>query len=154
MAHPLLCWDIVMEGTARRKEFAEDITALQNLMTVNCWHSMLERSVDNCIVWENKVIVVTNPALQIVWATKNIYEMNGYKPYEVIGKHPKMFQGEATTIESRAKIKSAINRQSPFECNILNYRKDGAVYNCHIEGYPGFNKQGKLINFIALENVA
>lgn len=153
MVHPLLCWDIVMEGTARRMEFAEDITALRNLMKLNCWHSMLERSVDNSIVWENKVIVVTNPALQIVWATKNMYEMNGYKPYEVIGKHPKIFQGEATTIESRARIKSAINRQSFFECNIINYRKDGAIYNCHIEGYPIFNKQGKLINYLALENV-
>jgi PAS domain S-box-containing protein len=154
MAHPLLCWDIVMEGNARRKEFAEDITALQNLMTANCWRSIPQRSVDNCIVWENKVIVVTNPALQIVWATKNMYEMNGYKPNEVIGKHPKMFQGEATTIESRAKIKSAINSQSSFECNILNYRKDGTIYNCHIEGYPIFNKQGTLINYIAFENVA
>jgi PAS domain S-box-containing protein len=154
MAHSLLCWDIVIEATTRRKEFAEDITALQSLMTANSWHSMMELSVENCIVWENKVIVVTNSALQIIWATKNMYEMNGYKPSEVIGKNPKMFQGEATSIESRAIIKSAITKLCPFECDILNYRKDGEIYNCHIEGYPIFNKQGKLINFIALENAA
>ena len=41
MAHPLLCWDIVMEGTVRRIEFAKDITALQNLMKVNSWHSLI-----------------------------------------------------------------------------------------------------------------
>jgi PAS domain S-box-containing protein len=154
MAHPLLCWDIVMEGTARRKEFAEDITTLKNLMIVNNWHSKLERSIDNYIVWENKVIIVTNPALQIIWASKNIYEMNGYRPSEVIGQHPKMFQGKATSEETRTIIKSAISKLCPFECTILNYRKDGSTYKCHIEGYPIFDKQGKLINFIAIENAA
>ncbi len=154
MTHPLLCWDIVMEGISRRKEFAKDIIALQNLMRINKWYSILDRSLDNCIVWENKVIIITNPALKIVFATKNIYELNGYKPFEVIGRHPKMFQGEATCIESRAKIKSAVERRLPFECKIINYRKDGAIYNCHIEGFPIFNKQGNLINFIALENAA
>lgn len=128
MSHPLLCWDIVMEGISRRLEFAKDITALQNLMKANHWHTLLERAVDNCIVWENKTVLVTNPALQIILATKNIFEMNGYQPNEVIGKHPKMFQGEATNIASRRKIKIAIGKQLPFDCDIINYRKDGRIH--------------------------
>ncbi|MEO6729822.1 MAG: PAS domain-containing protein [Ferruginibacter sp.] len=154
MAHPLLCWDIVMEGSARRKEFAKDITALQNCIKANGWYTLLESAVDNCIVWENKTIIVTDPALQIILATKNIYEMNGYQPHEVIGKHPKMFQGEATSIVSRKKIKTAVEKQVPFECDIVNYRKDGRIYTCHIEGYPIFNRKKQLVNFIAIENAA
>ena len=152
MAHPLLCWDIIMEGTSRRTEFNKDITALQNIMKVHNWHLIMERTIDNCIVWENKTILVTNPALQIILATKNIYQMNGYKPNEVIGKHPKMFQGEETSITSRKIIKVAIDKQLPFNCNIVNYRKDGRQYTCHIECYPIFNKKNQLVNYLALEN--
>ena len=152
MAHPLLCWDIIMEGTSRRTEFNKDITALQNIMKVHNWHLIMERTIDNCIVWENKTILVTNPALQIILATKNIYQMNGYKPNEVIGKHPKMFQGEETSITSRKIIKVAIDKQLPFNCNIVNYRKDGKQYTCHIECYPIFNKKNQLVNYLALEN--
>lgn len=154
MSHPLLCWDIVMEGISRRLEFAKDITALKNIIKANNWHLPLERNLDNCIVWENKTIIVTSPDLKIILATKNIYAMNGYRTDEVIGKHPKMFQGEATSIASRKKIKTAIEKQVPFECDIANYRKDGMIYTCHIEGYPIFNKQGQLVSFIDLENVA
>lgn len=154
MAHPLLCWDIVMEGTARRIEFAKDITTLQNLMKANRWHTVLERAVDSCIIWENKTVIVTNPALEIILATKNMYEMNGYLPDEVIGRHPKIFQGEATSAASRKQIKTAIEKKLPFDCDIINYRKDRSIYTCHIEAYPIFNKQGQLVNFIALENAA
>ena len=154
MAHPLLCWDIIMEGTSRRTEFNKDITALQNLMKVHNWHLIMERTIDNCIVWENKTILVTNPALQIILATKNIYQMNGYKPEEVIGKHPKMFQGEETSITSREIIKVAIDKQLPFDCNIINYRKDRTLYTCHIECYPIINKKGQLVNYLALENAS
>lgn len=152
MAYPLLCWDVVMEGTFRRKEFASDIIALQQLMKANNWDTILDRSLDNCIIWENKTILVTNPCLEIVLATKNIYNMNGYRADEVIGRHPKIFQGEETTMASRKHIKIAVEKQQPFSCDIINYRKDGTLYTCHIEGYPIFNKKGQLVNFIALEN--
>lgn len=154
MSHPLLCWDIVMEGISRRLEFAKDITALKNIIKANNWHLSLERNLDNCIVWENKTIIVTSPDLKIILATKNIYAMNGYRTDEVIGKHPKMFQGEATSKESRKQIKTAVEKRLPFTADIINYRKNGNLYICHIEGYPIFNKQGQLVNFIALENEA
>lgn len=51
----------------------------------------MKQSLDNCIVWENKTIIVTSTALKIILATKNIYEMNGYHPDEVIGRQPKKF---------------------------------------------------------------
>ena len=148
-----MCWDIVMEGISRRKEFSQDIKAIQQLMNQNNWQSP-ERDLDNCIVWENKTLIVTDASLNIKVATKNLYEMNGYKPSEVMGKYPKFFQGEATCLESRKIISMAIQQQIPFTCDIVNYRKDGRIYTCHIDGYPIFDKDGKLVNFVAVENAA
>ena len=86
MMHPLFCWDIVIEGISRRKEFAKDIASLKLLKERNNWHLSVERTLDNCIVGENKTIIATNPDLQIILATENMYDMNGYLPDEVIGK--------------------------------------------------------------------
>ena len=65
-----------------------------------------------------------------------------------------MFQGEKTEILERKKIRMAVELQQSFETVITNYRKDGEIYICKIEGYPVFDKVGKLVNFIALESAA
>jgi len=154
MKHPLLCWDIIQEGMSRRQTFGADIAALHSLMKRNDWHLKVEQSLDNAIVWENKTILITDPDLQIVLATKNIYRMNGYRADELIGRHPRMFQGPATLETSKKEIKTAIEMRIPFNSNIINYRKDGSTYTCHIEAYPIHNTSGRLVNFIAFENIA
>jgi PAS domain S-box-containing protein len=151
MSHPLICWDIISEGISRRKDLSADITALNKVMADNKWHPPVS-SLDAQIVWENKTVVVTDTKLQIIYASSNMFNMNGYRPEEVIGKHPSMFQGEATSESSRKKIRAAIQQCQPFECEIINYKKNGSLYNCWIEGYPVFNVAGELVNFIALEN--
>ena len=136
MAHALLCWDIVTEGVARQKEFKKDLHAIAQIMKINHWHVGLDRSVADCLSWENKTILVTNPALQMILASENIYPMNGYSQEEVVGRHPKMFRGEATTAASKFKIKTAAQHQEPFLCDIFNYRKDGRCILAILKDIP------------------
>lgn len=103
------------------------------------------------ILNKEHVVVVTDPQLNIVYATQNIFSMNGYRPAEILGKKPKMFQGEKTCPETSRNISLAIQKLEPFEATITNYRKNGSTYNCWIQGAPVFNKDGKVVNFIAFE---
>lgn len=151
MAHPLMCWDIIQEGQIRRQEFENDIRAINEIRTNNKWDFIYPRTLDNCIIWENKTIIITDPSLKIELATKNMFEMNGYKPEEVVGQTPGIFQGEATTDKEKKLIRDAVRKRHSFESIITNYRKNGTLYRCHIEGYPVFNVEGKLVNFIAFE---
>lgn len=153
MAHPLLCWDICLEGLHRRMQLAPDLKMMQQIMKEGNWHEAVV-SVDNSLIWENKVIIITDTKLNIIYATENMFAMNGYKQIEVIGKSPTMFQGDKTQMVERKQIQMAIDKQQQFESTIINYKKDGSIYKCHIEGYPIFNKKGNLVNFIALENAA
>lgn len=153
MAHPLLCWDIIEEGRFRRKEFAGDLLLLERLMKKNDWRFCYERWLDNCVIWENKTIIVTDPLLNIVLATRNMYEMNGYLPCEVLGKTPRVFQGATTEPDQKHIIRTAIGNRQPFNAVLTNYRKDGSTYRCRIEGHPVFNVRQQLVNFIALENL-
>lgn len=109
----------------------------------------------NSIVNNHKCeVIITNPQLEIVFASRDIYKMNGYYPNELIGKTPKMFQGEHTSELAKNKIKQAISQQLPFKETVLNYKKDGTTYFCDIEAFPKFDNKGVLLNYIAFEKIA
>ena len=78
MRHPLFCWDIVMEGIHRRMQLADDLKIMHKIMQEGNWHNTLI-SPDNSLVWENKVIIITDTDLEIIHATENIFAMNGYR---------------------------------------------------------------------------
>lgn len=151
--NPLLCWDIVKEGQNRRVAFAKDIHEIQKLSTTNHWVTPVSMA-ENALLWENKVILITNHKLRIVYATHNIANMNGYTLPEVVGQSPKMFQGVATSLEDQLVLLKAINSYLPFNHVITNYRKNGSLYKCNKEAYPVRNKYGKVVHYMALENVA
>lgn len=103
------------------------------------------------VLEEKHVVVITDAQLNIVHASQSIFDMNGYRPEEIIGKKPKMFQGEKTCKKTVSEIRNAIKEEIPFEATVLNYRKDGSTYNCWIKGIPLRNAKGELVNFIAFE---
>jgi len=127
---PLMCWDI----------FASYNQELNNYNAIQSKWQIQENF--NAIVYQQKRdIIVTNANQEIVFATQGIYGMNGYHPSELIGKSPKIFQGELTSAESKNKIRTAINNQLPFKDIILNYKKDGVTYLCDIEAYLNLIKK-------------
>ncbi len=126
-----------------------DVVGLKELADQGNWQG--EMAFDHEILDKDHVVVVTDADLKIVYVTENMRFMNGYTPKEVVGKSPKMFQGEATCKKTTKKVSEAIKAQSPFEVVLANYRKDGSQYNCWIKATPIFNKRGKVVNFIAFE---
>lgn len=102
----------------------------------------------------NKSVVITDKNLTILFATKEISELTGYHPSEIIGKSPRMFQGVLTSESTKDNIRKAISKKHPFKEVLLNYRRDGSTYWCEIEAYPKFDKKNKLVHFIAFERIA
>ncbi|WP_190810195.1 PAS domain-containing protein [Flagellimonas sp. S3867] len=130
-------------------ENLHDLKNLTHLAAKKNWHGAL--SIRDQILRKEHVVVVTDPNLNIVYASQNMYGMNGYRPTEVLGKKPSMFQGAETNEETRKLVSMAIKNREPFEVVLVNYRKNGAPYKCWIQGSPIFDKKGKVVNFIAFE---
>ena len=146
---PIMSWDMYAPHfTAVCKNY-QDIVALNLLAKTNQWS--YQKDFGDTLLHKHHVIVVTDPQLRIVHATKNIADMNGYSPKEIVGKTPKMFQGAETCTETTQSIRSAVQNNNPFEAVIINYRKDGSSYKCWIKGEPVFNTSGEVVNFIAYE---
>jgi PAS domain S-box-containing protein len=148
---PISSWDFHSEFTDELKHSFLDSNTLFLMDRKHKWN--------NCD-WDYKkhlqdeVIVVTDTNLKIVFASQNIIQMNGYKEAEVLGKSPKMFHGLDTDQKTSREIREAIQLEVAFEKTVLNYKKNGQIYLCHIKGFPIFNKKGSLSHFIAFEKVA
>ena len=149
---PLMCWDIFMEGYHRRLELADDIQQLTLLSKSQSWQHSLD--MEHQLVWLNRTLLVTDLGLNIVYASSNMFAMNGYTPDEVIGKKPSLFQGKETSTDTKLFIRQSIEKRVPFETNIVNYRKNGDTYMCRLEEYPLYNHKNALVNFIAFECLA
>lgn len=147
-----MCWDIFMESHYRRMQQAESLCRLQAFAQVNNWR--VDWNLQKLVIAEERVVLVTDPAQVIQFATANMTAMNGYEAEEVIGKTPKMFQGKNTDPGTRNLIREAIIKRIPFRGAIINYRKDGTPYNCLVEEYPVWNNSSQLVHFIAFEKIA
>ena len=147
---PLAAWDFYSSYFTELKKSSSDVALLKNFQLKNKWNRTwnLAHELQN-----DTVIVLTDTNLKIVFASKNITEMNGYSPNEVIGNHPKMFQGAATDHSVSKNIGEAIKNKVSFDEVVINYCKDGSIYRCEIKGFPIFDRSGKLRNFIAFERM-
>ncbi len=147
---PLSSWDFYGKNFDEICNDHQDITSLSKLANKNAWtfnNQVFKEELQD----KGHVIVVTDVSLNIVYATKNIWKMNGYRPEQIIGKKPKMFQGEKTCEKSVRLISNAIREQKSFETIVTNYKKDGSTYKCWIHGQPVLDNTGKVVNFIAFE---
>ena len=146
---PLLSWDIFMDGYWRKIGLINDKQELNGIAGKNNWQQKFD--LDTMLLRNGKVIIVTDPFLQIVFASSNMSAMNGYTAPEVLNKSPKIFQGKESDVNTITEIRRAVNEKKQFHASLINYKKNGNLYHCDIEGYPVFNKAGELVNFIAFE---
>jgi len=101
----------------------------------------------------DNVVIVTNAQGEIEWVNHSFLKLTGYTLAEVIGKKPgHILQGAKTSQETVESIRKALAKQEPFSGEILNYSKDGSPYWLLLNINPVFDDDGKLLQFIAIEN--
>lgn len=148
---PVNSWDFHNNFLNQVRNFSFDLNKLTAIAEQSKW-SVNNWDLKNSL--KEEVIIVTDAKLKIVFASHNIIEMNGYKPAEVIGNSPRMFQGQATNEATSNEIRKAIIELRSFEKTIINYKKNGDIYECLIKGYPIFDIKGDLTHYIAFEKAA
>ncbi len=150
VVNPLVSSPFHFKNLSNYLIFNDDFKSLMKLSKSEKWHNIDELPFNS----HEETILVTTPELKIMFASNNLLQMNGYRPEEVLGHSPKLFQGSGTNPETSHEIGEAIRNLQPFEKMILNYRKDGSTYKCHIKGFPLVDKKGNLKHFIAIEKAA
>ncbi len=148
-SYPISSLDIYAHHYGTLCKNLQDVKLLGDIAKSRKWQ--MDVPFRSEIMDKDYVVVVTDTKLNIVYASQNIYLMNGYRPEEIIGLQPKMFQGAETCETTKKEVSQAIKNREGFEATLINYRKDGSTYKCWIKGSPVFDRDGKVVNFIAFE---
>lgn len=150
---PLKCWDIFsiyLNVLNQRSNNQEDIQYLLGLKSIYEWDADFLTILDSYY----DALVLTDSSIQIQWVNDGFHEMTGYENSEVIGRSPKMLQGEKTSKSSRSFIREKLSGTRPFNTEVINYRKNGEEYLCQVTIHPLLNMEGNVSHFLALETKA
>ncbi|MCU0552142.1 MAG: PAS domain S-box protein [Leptolyngbya sp. Prado105] len=106
------------------------------------------------VVNGNDAVIITNADIEepkISYVNEAFIEATGYTPEEVIGKTPRILQGERTDREQLTRIREAMSEGRAIQVELMNYRKDGSEYWVDLNVVPISDARGNLTHFVALQ---
>ncbi|TWU46674.1 sensor histidine kinase [Rubripirellula reticaptiva] len=96
----------------------------------------------NNLEWPGPVIIFVNEA---------VCRMSGYGPNELIGKSPRILQGEATQSDALQRLRYELKTHGASHVELVNYRKDGTPYDVELFITALFDANGKRTNFVSIQ---
>lgn len=150
VTHPSLPLLVGMEFVQRNSPMKDELEELARFHQQNDWVFDL-RCTEPYLHEKRRAIIVTDALQCINWASRGFVRMTGYSYCEAYNRKPTFLQGPKTALSTRLKIRESLENRRVFEGSIINYRKSGNLYTCHVTIMPILNTQGQLVNFIALE---
>jgi PAS domain S-box-containing protein len=114
---------------------------------------LLERSIRN----DYDSILITDleleePGPKIVYVNDGFTRMTGYSREEVIGKTPRLLQGEKTDRKVLDKLKAKLSEGKPFFGHTVNYRKDGSEFVNQWDIHPLTDSDGNLTHWVSYQH--
>lgn len=99
-------------------------------------------------------ILITDASLEdpkIVFVNQAFTRMTGYTPDEVIGRSPKLLQGERTDRSVTRALRQALERGESFEAHTVNYRKSGEPFHIQWRTSPVLDSSGSITHYVAVQ---
>ena len=113
------------------------------------------RLLESVIVNANDAILITEaepidrPGPRIVYANEAFFKTTGYTMEEVLGKTPRILQGEKTDRAQLGKIRAALEKWQPIIVEMINYRKDGSEFWVELSIVPVADENGWYTHWIS-----
>jgi PAS domain S-box-containing protein len=91
------------------------------------------------------------PGPRIVYVNDGFTEMTGYSREEVIGKTPRILQGEKTDRHVLDRLKKRLIDGQAFFGHTVNYRKDGSEFINQWDIHPLTNSEGEITHWVSYQ---
>lgn len=128
----------------------QDVTATQG-------HTERLRLLEKVAVHADDGILITeaeplhDPGPRIVYANDAIRRLTGYRVDELIGRSPRLFQGEDTDPVERARLNEAMREFRSHQACLVNYRKDGSLFWNEFNIVPVADETGWYTHWISIQ---
>ena len=114
------------------------------------------RLLEETVVNANDGIIITTADLEsggpeIIYVNEAFTRISGYEAKEVIGKTPRILQGNDTDKAVLDQLKACLSAGKPFKGELKNYTKDGDAYWLDISIVPIKDDHGEVTHFTAIE---
>lgn len=108
------------------------------------------------IINARDAVIITDADLEnggpkIIYVNDAFTRLSGFEFNEVIGKTPKILQGQGTCRQTLENLKETLKKGKPFKGELQNYTKDGIGYWLEISITPVCDEAGKITHFAAIE---
>jgi PAS domain S-box-containing protein len=147
----LLSSDVIrLDGHSGQLRMFYDITRRKQ---AEAGQALLRQAMDNA---EETVVITTAqldaPGPHIIYTNAAFTVMTGYRPEEVVGQTPRMFQGPKTDRTVLRRMRRRLKVGGTFQGETFNYRKDGTPYVLAWNVAPIRNAQGTLTHYVSIQH--
>jgi diguanylate cyclase (GGDEF)-like protein/PAS domain S-box-containing protein len=103
------------------------------------------------VILVTKADLLSEPGPEIVYVNPAFVQLTGYTEKEVIGKNPRILQGEDTNRDTLKLVRHSLEKQEAIRFEILNYSKANVPYWLDCSIIPLHNDKGVVEYFAAVE---
>jgi PAS domain S-box-containing protein len=90
------------------------------------------------------------PGPWILYANAAIERQTGWRPDEVVGRSPRIFQGPMTDRRALDRIRAALSASAPVDAALVNLRRDGRPVRVLLSITPLREGDGRVTRWLAL----
>ena len=113
---------------------------------------MLSQAVDDM----KEAVIITDsqldsPGPHIEYVNPAFTEMTGYTEEEVLGRAPRLLQGEATDRDVLRGVRRQLSAGQASEAEVVNYRKDGTSYDVQWSISPVRGEEDTIQHWVSVQ---
>jgi PAS domain S-box-containing protein len=115
------------------------------------------RLLESVVTTTNDAVLITEaepidePGPRILYANPAFTRITGYTLEEVLGKTPRILQGEKTDRASLDRIRTALHNGQSLRIDLINYRKDGTEFWVELSIVPLPDESGLFTHWVAVQ---
>ncbi|MGC1247142.1 MAG: PAS domain S-box protein, partial [Spirulinaceae cyanobacterium] len=112
---------------------------------------------ESVVVCANDAVLITEarpisePGPKIVYVNEAFTRMTGYTTQEVLGKTPRILQGEKTNRRQLNKIRTAIAQLQSIQIELINYHKNGKEFWVELSIVPIADEKGCYTHLLSIQ---
>lgn len=112
---------------------------------------------ESSIAHLNDMVVITDaasidePGPRIVFVNQAVVRQTGYTRDDLLGKSPRIFQGELTQRDELDRIRLALESRQPVRAELINYTRDGSHFWVEVDITTIHDEHGQASHFVSVQ---